>query len=509
MAWFAALKVFSLEKFHPVWFAALNFFFYEKSHPATLGILSNEAAKAMAHLLHLYRSLSEEEFFKFLKGPLKSRGVALLSSTDEVSLLSLFCSEKIAELDYAVAIISYLARKCSDPNLKRFDAIYAEIKRGNFTLRKLQYNSKNAQKMIERMDKYVVATCNLQCSQESLREIGIWEKKLYQCNKLNCLTLHRYYSRANNLNDELFHEKITNLKKQVHRWRDASLWNHTFDKIVGLMLPVVSLIYAQICVLFGPFAPALCSKKLTSSSTTPHHKLLGIRIQPEPDADYCLLADKNKYINANTNRRKARSCPILKTSERKITLFYSSELCVELGHNIQGCEKTTSNDYRKGLLRLAPASTVGGAGLATPYANAIVLAQGFLHSPLRISNEGRGHIYGMLTDRVRWIIKEKMKRRSWYRDAMESDGHAMAEGCREAVETTLKWLGPMAQDTLKWQNERYLEQQRLDAKPTVSLLQTLYFADLEKTEAAIVEILVGLSCIFTYEKRHLGGARLL
>lgn len=65
------------------------------------------------------------------------------------------------------------------------------------------------------------------------------------------------------------------------------------------------------------------------------------------------------------------------------------------------------------------------------------------------------------------------------------------------------WLSPMATNTLLWQRERRVEMTNFDARPPVLLLQTLHFADKEKTEAAIVEVLVGLSFIYMHENRRL------
>ena len=44
---------------------------------------------------------------------------------------------------------------------------------------------------------------------------------------------------------------------------------------------------------------------------------------------------------------------------------------------------------------------------------------------------------------------------------------SIADGWREALEEMMTWLAPMAHDTVKWQQERYLEKQRFEAKPTV------------------------------------------
>lgn len=65
----------------------------------------------------------------------------------------------------------------------------------------------------------------------------------------------------------------------------------------------------------------------------------------------------------------------------------------------------------------------------------------------------------------------------------------------------MEWLGPLAHNMIRWQSDRSFEQQSMVPKPTsVLLLQTLYFANQAKTEAAITELLVGLNYIWRFER---------
>lgn len=94
-------------------------------------------------------------------------------------------------------------------------------------------------------------------------------------------------------------------------------------------------------------------------------------------------------------------------------------------------------------------------------------------------------------------------------DGRDDEDTLMAEGWREAAMGILEWLGPMANDTSTWQSEKSCERKRL-YDPTavvnkkVFALQTLLFSDKEKTEAAIVEVLVGLSCVCRYNGGMMG-----
>ena len=121
------------------------------------------------------------------------------------------------------------------------------------------------------------------------------------------------------------------------------------------------------------------------------------------------------------------------------------------------------------------------------YAEVILSAEQWLHAPATVGQDAREGLYEMLPDRLRQKVAAKLRGR-WRR---EEEGEALSEGWRDAVEEMLEWLSPVAQDTMRWQVERSMETGRFEAKTTALLLQTLHYSDLEKAEAAIVEVLVG------------------
>ncbi|KAJ0027437.1 hypothetical protein Pint_35369 [Pistacia integerrima] len=457
-----------------------------------LGILSFETAKTMSHLIGLYRSLSDDEFFNLRKGAMKSKGVVFLNSKDENFLLGLACAEKLEDLDRAAATVSRLVNKCTDSAPKRFDQIFSEMTLGIMDLGKLEYASKNYEKLVEKMDKYVKATSNLHAAMASLAEMEISERKLKKW-KQNL--------GPKQPNTDYFNEKITYQRKQVKHYKDTSLWNQTFDRSVTLMSRIVSVIYARICVLFGPFVSDL-PRPTKNVKPFLHQKITRMRVHPE--SNFSLLPDKNK--------KRTISDPILKT-RRKISAIrivksgplpkFEEKIDIDIDNNNSPPFKIGKN---KKVTHLASESTVGGAGLALRYANIIIVAESYLYSPTNVSDEARGYFYELLPENLKTAVRAKLWG-GWCTRTEETNEcqQVVAEPWREALEELMAWMGPVAHDTLKWQQERYLEKQRFDAKPTVMLLQTLYFSDLEKTEAAIVELLVGLSYVYRYENRRLGG----
>ncbi|KAJ8505771.1 hypothetical protein OPV22_006657 [Ensete ventricosum] len=126
------------------------------------------------------------------------------------------------------------------------------------------------------------------------------------------------------------------------------------------------------------------------------------------------------------------------------------------------------------VLEAAP-NTVGGSGLALRYANVIVLAEKLLAIK---SIEGHG------------APEEEEAKEEAAAVAREELYQMMPSGMRGDCEGQAEG------------EERNMErQQRFHARPRALIPQTLHFSDREKTEAAIVEVLVGLSCMCWYEER--------
>ncbi|XWS59854.1 hypothetical protein CRYUN_Cryun08bG0157700 [Craigia yunnanensis] len=485
-------------------------FRHERTSSPSLEILAFETAKTMSRLVTLYKSLSDNEFFKLREGPMKSPGVAFLNSTDESYLIGLACKEKLEDLNQAATIVSRLGKKCIVEELKRFEFAYHNIKRGIFDVNNLDFNSRNVGKIIEKMEKYANATSILYESLAALNKLEISEKNMQKWKRNVCPQ-----KSSEKTNIDYFNEKISFQRKQVRDFKQISLWSQTFDKSVGLMARTVCVVYARICTIFGPFVPSLPrstknrhfhTRLYISNPKTLHKKVY-------PEINYSLLVNKEKYM-----KQASKSGPIMKASRIKpgSTRFHSSQLSPEdkgldfrisaatttdkVSTKTNNIEGNTRRNQR--LIQSAPKNTVGEAGLAVRYAKVITMAESYFYSTTTISDEAREHMFEMLPISLKHTLRGKLKSH-WCKDAEEREGHqGLAEGWKEALEEIIGWLAPVAHDTLRWQQERNLEQQILDAERTVLLLQTLHFSDLEITEAAIVEVLVGLSCIYRYENRR-------
>lgn len=405
----------------------------------------------MSRLVALYKSLSDQEISNLKDNVVKSKGVTYLNSTEESFLYSLACAERLEDLDCTAVAIGRLGQKCNDLGLNRFDILYADLKLGTIDFEKLEYGSPKVKKKIKEIERLVYATANLHASLEGLRELEMSERKMKQWKE---------YSELSTKNQEVnFDQKLASQRKQVRYLRKVSLWNKTFDQSVEILARITCIVHARICKVFGPYIP---------------------------DLPAC------GPVNPITNVLCSQSGPILGASQRCLVRFHSQKSM--LFPDVDGSNKEGSNNNR--VFHAAGPNTVGGSGLAVRYANVILLVERYLGSNMTIGCDAREDLYEMLPDSLRKSMRSKLSK-----NVKEGPGtdEFMAGGWKEALNEMMEWLAPMAHDTLKWQMERNFERMRFESKPTVLLLQTLHFSDKEKAEAAIAEVLVGLSCIYWCE----------
>lgn len=439
-----------------------------------LGINAFDAGKTMCRLISLYHSLSDQEIAKLHHEVIKSKGVTYLNSHHECFLLNLAAAERLEELDTAADAVSRLGRKCSNSSLGHFDLVYADLKLGLIDLRKLGYGCRNSHKMISKMEKLVSSTGSLYSAMESMGKLEISEKRRQRLKASD-------YNNWTKQNLEYLNEEIACCRKQVQHYKEVSLWNQTLDKTVGIMAKVVCIVYARICSVFGGYIANCSCYNINGGGDSENGSCCCLLEHRELyKKNYCL------YEESPQKPVITRSGPIPKGSSNKTGVIRFLNRGVD----------RPMNGVNNRVLRLAPPSTVGGAGLAARYAEVVLLAEQCLHAPAKVGEDAREAFYGMLPERVRRKVAAKLKGR-WRRG---EEGEALAEGWRDAVEELLEWLSPVAHDTVRWQAERSVETARFEARTTALLLQTLHYSDLEKAEAAIVEVVVGLSCIYLCER---------
>lgn len=150
-------------------------------------------------------------------------------------------------------------------------------------------------------------------------------------------------------------------------------------------------------------------------------------------------------------------------------------------------------------MKCAGPTTLGGCALALHYANIIIVLEKLLRYPHLVGDEARDDLYQMLPTSLRKTVKSSLK--SYVKDMGIYDG-PLAHSWGERIGSMLKWVGPLAHNMMRWQSERSIEQHQIVSRKNVLLVQTLFFADREKTEAVVCEVLVGLNYICRYEQQQ-------
>lgn len=464
---------------------------------APLGILAFEAAAAMSKLLSLHRTLSDQEVSRLRADAMRSPGVAYLNSTDQAFLLRLACAELVVSLDAAAAAVARLGLRCG----LDFAGVYSCLKAGanDARLDPLLANKQGLKVKAKKMERLVAATARLCTEMEALDELESAERKINvrgwtrlsgpipqqpQQQQL----LQQQSAGGDSHAAESLRQELKTQQLKVKRLKEESLWNQSYDKAVGLMAHAACAVFVRICSIFGPFVPGLPPPPPSAATDSVQTRL-------------------SRLLHPRSGKARASSGPITRRDgPSRVHPPMSSNSCPIIGLRPSGHKPPT--DWR-GVLD-APPRTVGGAGLDQLYANVIVSAEELL----RMEAEGRqeeaaaerAEMYEMLPAKLRAAVRSKL--REWWRDPGPLD-EGLAQGWKDAVDRIMAWLGPMARDTVRWQAERNMDRtRRFDGAPRVYALQTLRWADKEKAEAAIVEVLVALSCICWYEERRRGSVRL-
>lgn len=432
--------------------------------PNTLGILAFETAKTMSRLLSLYRSLSDDEVDKLQKEVMKSPGVSYLNSEDEDFLLHLAYAERIEELDGIASAVSRLGRKCVDFGFTRFDLVYNDMKDGMVDLWKIQYKSKNIDKALNKMKKLISTTASLHLALQCLSEMEVSERRLQTWNQFVC---------QQTANLDYFNEKIAWQRKEVRILKEESLWSQTFDQSVALMARIVCIVYARICDIFRSCVDAL-----------PHQS-------SEQKIRFRLLHEHPLKARLGSIQKGIHWGVVHFHNREYSKLYFAEQIGLGIGTHQHRYLDYKEMDRKTSVSPGPPTSTLGGSGLALLYAKIIILSQRYFCTR-NIPEGAREDLYHMLPESLKILVGAKLEKGGW----LGEEDELLVEGWRLAVMEILKWLAPMAYDTVLWQSGRSLEIQNFEARSSVLLLQTLYYSDREKAEAAIAEVLVGLSHMY-------------
>ncbi|KAI5079007.1 hypothetical protein GOP47_0006678 [Adiantum capillus-veneris] len=539
-----------------------------------IDILAFEVANVMSKSVQLWQSLSDQEVCRLRGEVIKSEGVLNLVSDNESVLLSLACMEKLQDLTAVALAVSRLGKRCKEAALVGFEHIYNDILKHNIDIRELEFPQKEIEAKVKKMERYICTTSNLYQELEILAEMEQAFRRMQEEDdpgqKDNIYALE---------------QKIVWQRQEIKYLKEISLWNRTYDKIVGMLARCVCTLYGRIIRVFGvpavgwpqllsaPRGEADFSGSITSCLSVEEPKLSNgslngslspIRPGRSSSVALPLQADLEPYL---VNRlpgsspvfsgMRAQSVNASSSSSHLISLAHQSaesymplSLCFSPGRQF-GQQRSMSANYAsrtdeslgsspleapipddftsrsrdsetvypngdsvhpyvspgankflfdpKLRLQNAPPSTLGGCALALHYANAVIIVEKMVRYPHLISQEARDDLYHMLPKNVRMALRARLRACMRMCASPDCDEEGVADW-KETLERVLGWLAPLAHNMIRWQSEHNFEQQQVLPRTNVLLLQTLYFADQAKAEAAIVELLVGLNYLWRHDR---------
>ncbi|KAM7265243.1 hypothetical protein ACFE04_002926 [Oxalis oulophora] len=483
-----------------------------------IGILAFEVTSLMSKLINLWHCLSDGEFIRLREEIVNSAGLQKLVIGDENHLLDLALNEIIENFGIVARHVARLGKRCVDPTYHRFEQFINSPAQKRADWFGWEYKMKKMEKKVKKMEKFVAHTLQLSEELEVLAEREQTLRRM-KANPADRVKLYEYQ------------QKVLWQRQEVKNLRDTSPWNRTYDYIVRLLMRSLFTILHRIQHVFGinQLTSENECRRIQSDCLPRSHSFSALVHSPIYPSDNSLrfnlsgplgrVAEKHRLKNSSTLPRKQPqlkskrfshvgplrgcmsnsvdspiwpSCEPLNVGSARFSMK-NTDKTKEI-HFSNGIYKKLSLIKSKRGLLMGPPSTLGHAALALHYANVIKLIEKLALSPHLIGFDVRDDLYKMLTVNIRADLRARLK--SYGKSlAFSMYDASLAADWNAAIGEILDWLAPLAHNMIKWHSERNFEKENVVSGSNVLLVQTLYYANQMKTEAAIVEILVGLNYI--------------
>ncbi|XP_057548792.1 protein PSK SIMULATOR 1 [Amaranthus tricolor] len=515
------------------------------SEKAVLGILAFEVATLMSKIVNLWNCLSDIQIERLKEDVVNSPGIVKLISNDENYLMNLAFAEIVETLWHAADSVSRLGKKCSNPIYHNLDRIFSSPLENSIELYGWEYKWKKMEKKAKKIERFVAATSQLHQEMEVLVE---FEQTLRRM---------QYNPETNKVKLLEFQQKVIWQRQEVKNLRDMSPWSRTYDYIVQLLLRCLVTIFERLKFLVGinqvTFSdrnntPAQHltagtlprSRSFVQSSVYPSENHASIFYSGPLVRSSSLLGLPSRSKRASKKHQKQthqhvhnqhKKFPFLIT--KRIAQSGPFKGCMVGGSHssvVESCMPTTSsgpsssaaivsnhidgnvskpdpscenlftsgsNFFSQCISSNTPPCSLGSAALSLHYANIIILVEKLASSPHLIAPDARDDLYNMLTTSIKSMLRARLK---LYTKSLASSSYnsALATEWSLAITRMLEWLSPLAHNTVRWHSERNYEKHHIISRGSLLLVQTLYFANQSKTEAAIIELLLGLNYLYRF-----------
>ncbi|KAL7582514.1 uncharacterized protein LOC111903013 [Lactuca sativa] len=501
--------------FHSIWKPSKNH--NHGPEKARIGVLVFEVASVMSKLVHQWNSLTDKQVMKLREEISNSVGIKKLISEDDDHVVDLICTEMLHNLENIAKVVTRLSKKCKDPLLICFERAYDDLIKHGVDQYQWQVSWKKMNTKVKKMETFIMVNANLYQEMETLTELEQMLKRMKNNEDHDTIIVAEYT------------KKVTLKQKQVRRLKEISLWNRTYDYVVLLLARSIFTIFARIGHVFGitHVLPQIeesmvidssrnqsVSGFLESSVTMFNSGPLGnINAKSGPISKFYsgpLGKQRNTSYFSGTiaNPTSSKSGPLTRAAKSGLKWWNNSSKIhgKSITPNLSSTNSKTHNQVsrfsskkQKPQIAPPPPETLGAVALALHYANVIIVLEKLVASPHLIGHDARDDLYNMLPKTVRNGLRGRLKP---YAKSMGSCvyDNDLAEEWSEAMLGILDWLSPLAHNMIRWQSERSFEHQNLLSRTNVLLVQTVYYANQEKIEAMIVELLVGLNYIWRFSR---------
>ncbi|WOK97295.1 hypothetical protein Cni_G06003 [Canna indica] len=528
----------------------------EPEKASTVGVLAFEVARLMSKAVQLWHALGDDRVARMRDEALNLEGVRKLVSDDDDFLLALAHAEMADALGSLARAVARLGRRCSDPALQGFDTAFADLVRSGADPHGFEYAGRKMERKVKKMERFVAASADLHHELEVLAEL---EQGLRRMLANPDAAGHRQGTVTNFKHKVIWQRQQVKYLREASLWvrtydYAVRLLGRSIFSIAGRMRQVFGLhTKAEPMELSGN------RKKFTVRLSRSHsiagviptaihssdgnaHKMFasGPLNAPNHESRSGPIAIDSKGFPRQSFTSRSGLPPLARKRHNSRTKWpvnggpFSG--CMAGGNEpavLQSCIPMESGFRKSNVMPLSPdgadtaspeanlkaniadidlslsmlkphfqlvntpASTLGAAALALHYANVIIVIEKLAASPHLIGPDARDDLYNMLTTSIKASLRARLKS---YAKNLASSVYdpVLAAEWSSAVARILEWLAPLAHNMIRWQSERNFEQQSLISSSNVLLLQTLYFANLKKTEDAITELLVGLNYLWRY-----------
>ncbi|XP_071706447.1 uncharacterized protein [Rutidosis leptorrhynchoides] len=537
------------------WFRGLWKSSKKHNHGVRIGVLAFEVASLLSKLVHQWNSLTDKQVIKLRDEISNSEGIRKLVSDDDGYIVDLICAEMLHNLDNVARVVTRLAKNCSDPLLKCFEHAYDDLIKSGVDQYQWQLNYKKMHKKVKKMEKFILINASLYQEMETVTEFEQIVRRMKSNENQDSITLVEYMKKLSFRQQEVKRLREISLWNKSHDYVVFLLARSIFTifnriaHVFGInhVLPfagensdsldsdhinraqsVSSLLQSSIhpseyrIARFssGPLGDIISRSgpiSRTNNLNDFYSGPIGSSIPysgKHQNITYSGPIGKStqKSTQKSTSKSTAKSGPLSRATKTGLKFWHGKSSTPNrstttgplISVNSDAACSTTPEQSdleitSKQKVFDAPPETLGAAALALHYANVIVVLEKLVASPHLIGHDARDDLYNMLPKNVRSALRVRLKPYAKSLAASDYDT-GLAEEWNEAISSTLEWLSPLAHNMIRWQSERSFEHQNLLSKTNTLLVQTLHYANQEKTEATITEILVGLNYIWRFSR---------